>query len=57
MLWTADITVLNPNPTQLATLKAVNTATRSLDYTAFVPAHPPNPDRPLTKMDVTAAAQ
>ncbi len=57
VLWTADITVLNPNPTQLATLKAVNTATRSLDYTAFVPAHPPNPDRPLTKMDVTAAAQ
>jgi glyoxylase-like metal-dependent hydrolase (beta-lactamase superfamily II) len=57
VLWSADITVVNPNPTQLATLKAVHAATGGLDYTAFVPAHPPTPDRPLTKMDVTAAAR
>jgi len=55
VLWSADITVVNANPTQLATLRAVNTATRGLDYTTFIPAHPPNPDRPLTKADVTAA--
>lgn len=55
VLWTADVTVVNPNPTQLATLRAVNTATSGLDYTTFIPAHPPNPDRPLTKADVTAA--
>jgi len=55
VLWTADVTVVNPNPVQLATLRAVNTATSGLDYTTFIPAHPPNPDRPLTKADVTAA--
>jgi len=55
VLWTADVTVVNPNPVQLATLRAVNTATSGLDYTTFIPAHPPNPDRPLTKTDVTAA--
>src|SRR5215212_9772147 len=55
VLWSADITVVNPNPTQLATLKAVHAATGRRDYTTFVPAHPPNPDRPLTKMDVAAA--
>ena len=26
-----------------------------IDYNAFIPAHPPNPDKPLTKADVTAA--
>jgi hypothetical protein len=55
-LWSADITVVNPNPTQLATLRAVHTATGRLDYSAFIPAHPPNPDRALTKADVVAAA-
>ena len=57
VLWTADITVVNPNPVQLATLKAVDSATRALDYNAFIPAHPPNPDKPLTKADVTAAVR
>jgi len=55
VLWSADVTVVNPNPTQLATLRAVHTATSRFDYTAFIPAHPPNPDRPLTKADVTSA--
>jgi glyoxylase-like metal-dependent hydrolase (beta-lactamase superfamily II) len=55
VLWSADVTVLNPNPTQLATLRAVNTVTSRFDYTAFIPAHPPNPDRALTKADVTTA--
>jgi glyoxylase-like metal-dependent hydrolase (beta-lactamase superfamily II) len=58
VLWTADITVVNPNPIQLGTLRAaVNALNRlKLDYDAWIPAHPPNPDRPLTKADVLAAA-
>ena len=56
VLWTADITVVNPNPAQLATLKAVVQTTGKLDYSSWIQAHPPNPDRPLTKADVTAAA-
>ena len=58
VLWTADITVVNPNPVQLATLRAsVASINRlKLDYGAWIPAHPPNPDRPLTKADVLAAA-
>jgi len=55
VLWSADVTVVNANPGQLATLRSVNTATRALDYTTFIPAHPPTPDRALTKADVTAA--
>ena len=58
VLWTADITVVNPTPVQLAVLKsAVQAFNRlNLDYTTWIPAHPPNPDRPLTKADVMAAA-
>jgi glyoxylase-like metal-dependent hydrolase (beta-lactamase superfamily II) len=57
VLYTADITVVNPNPVQLATVRAaVDTINKlKLDYNSFIPAHPPNPDRPLTKSDVTAA--
>lgn len=57
-LWTADITVVNPTPVQLGVLRsAVETFNRlKLDYNTWVPAHPPNPDRPLTKTDVMAAA-
>jgi glyoxylase-like metal-dependent hydrolase (beta-lactamase superfamily II) len=57
-VWTADITIVNPTPIQLATVKAaVTTLNRlKLDYNAWIPAHPPNPDRPLTKADVLAAA-
>jgi glyoxylase-like metal-dependent hydrolase (beta-lactamase superfamily II) len=56
-LWTADVTAVNPNPAQLGVLKAtVNTVNQlKLDYNAFIPAHPPNPDKPLTRADVTAA--
>lgn len=59
VLWSADITVVNPTPTQLGIVRAANQAiTRlSLDYSSWIPAHPPNPDRPLTKADVTAAAK
>jgi glyoxylase-like metal-dependent hydrolase (beta-lactamase superfamily II) len=58
LLWTADITVVNPNPLQLATVKAAVAAIDKLklDYQTWLPAHPPNPDRPLTKADVVAAA-
>jgi glyoxylase-like metal-dependent hydrolase (beta-lactamase superfamily II) len=58
LLWTADITIVNPTPVQLATVKAAVAALDKLklDYQTWLPAHPPNPDRPLTKADVTAAA-
>jgi glyoxylase-like metal-dependent hydrolase (beta-lactamase superfamily II) len=58
VVWTADITAVNPNPAQLGVVKAfAQTADRlKLDYTTFIPAHPPNPDRTLTKADVTTAA-
>jgi glyoxylase-like metal-dependent hydrolase (beta-lactamase superfamily II) len=57
-LWTADITVVNPTPAQLGVLKsAVEALDRlQLDYNSWIPAHPPNPDRPLTRSDVVAAA-
>jgi glyoxylase-like metal-dependent hydrolase (beta-lactamase superfamily II) len=57
-LWTADITAVNPNPGQLGVVRStVDAVTRlKLDFNAFIPAHPPNPDRPLTKADLTAAA-
>jgi glyoxylase-like metal-dependent hydrolase (beta-lactamase superfamily II) len=56
-LWTADITVVNPTPAQLGVLKsAVAVIDRlKLDYNTWLPAHPPSPDRPLTKADVMAA--
>jgi glyoxylase-like metal-dependent hydrolase (beta-lactamase superfamily II) len=56
-LWTADITVVNPNPAQLGVLKSMVQALneRKLDFNTFIPAHPPNPDRPLTRADVTTA--
>jgi len=56
VLWSADVTGVNPNPAQLATLKAVVQTTGKLDYSSWIQAHPPNPDKPLTKADVTAAA-
>jgi len=58
LLWTADITIVNPTPVQLATVKAAAAAIDKLklDYETWLPAHPPNPDRPLTKADVAAAA-
>ncbi|HET9220290.1 MAG TPA: MBL fold metallo-hydrolase [Terriglobia bacterium] len=57
VLWSADITVVNPNPAQLGVVKAAAEAIDrlKLDYNSWIPAHPPNPDRPLTKTDVTAA--
>jgi glyoxylase-like metal-dependent hydrolase (beta-lactamase superfamily II) len=57
-LWSADITVVNPSPAQAGTVKsAVEALNRlKLDYNSWIPAHPPNPDRPLTRADVTAAA-
>jgi glyoxylase-like metal-dependent hydrolase (beta-lactamase superfamily II) len=56
-IWTADITVVNPNPGQLGVVKSAVEAIDKLklDYNAWIPAHPPNPDRPLTKADVTTA--
>jgi len=57
LVWSADITVVNPNPVQRSVVKAaVDTISRlKLDYDTWVPAHPPNPDKPLTRADVMAA--
>jgi glyoxylase-like metal-dependent hydrolase (beta-lactamase superfamily II) len=58
-LYTADITAVNPTPAQLPVLRAaVDTLTRlKIDYNTWIPAHPPNPDKPLTRADVEAAAK
>jgi glyoxylase-like metal-dependent hydrolase (beta-lactamase superfamily II) len=58
VLWTADISIVNSTPVQLASVKAAATTIDKLklDYETWLPAHPPNPDRPLTKADVSAAA-
>jgi glyoxylase-like metal-dependent hydrolase (beta-lactamase superfamily II) len=57
-LWTADITAVNPNPAQLGVVKStVETINKlKLDFNAFIPAHPPNPDKPLTRADLMSAA-
>lgn len=57
-LWTADITVVNPTPVQLGVVKAAVEATNrlKLEYDTWIPAHPPTPDKPLTRADVVAAA-
>ena len=56
-VWTADITIINSTPAQLGVVRAAaETLDKAkLDYAAWIPAHPPNPDRPLTKADVTTA--
>jgi glyoxylase-like metal-dependent hydrolase (beta-lactamase superfamily II) len=58
VVWSADITVVNPNPNQLGVVKsAAETITKlKLNYGTWIPAHPPNPDKPLTNADVAAAA-
>jgi glyoxylase-like metal-dependent hydrolase (beta-lactamase superfamily II) len=59
VLWSADITVVNPNPNQLGVVRSAVDAIEKLklDYNSWIPAHPPNPDRPLTKNDVMAAVK
>ena len=56
-VWSADVTAVNPNPAQLGVLKAtVETINKlKLDFNGWTPAHPPNPDKPLTRADVMAA--
>ena len=58
VVWSADITAVNPTPAQIGVLKAAVDALNKLkiDYTTWIPAHPPNPDRPITKAEVEAAA-
>jgi hypothetical protein len=48
---------VNATPVQLGVVKsAVATFDRlKLDYNTWLPAHPPNPDKALTKADVMAA--
>jgi glyoxylase-like metal-dependent hydrolase (beta-lactamase superfamily II) len=58
VLWTADVSAVNPSPAQLGILKSVVQAVNrlNLDYSSWIQAHPPNPDRAITKADVTASA-
>ncbi len=58
-LYTADLTVINPNPVQMGSLRvAVETFDRlNLDYETWIPAHPLNPPRSLTRADVRAAVR
>ena len=58
-LWTADISIVNATPPQAAIVRSVVAALDrlKLDYETWIPAHPPNPDRPLTRADVVAAAK
>lgn len=59
VLYTADFNFpaanapAGPAPFAFATLKA-NVDRLRLDYNTFIPAHAPNPDRPLTRADVDA---
>jgi glyoxylase-like metal-dependent hydrolase (beta-lactamase superfamily II) len=57
VLWSADITAVNPNPAQMGVLKAtVDMVNRQkLDFNSWIQAHPLNPDKPLTRSDVMAA--
>jgi glyoxylase-like metal-dependent hydrolase (beta-lactamase superfamily II) len=58
VLYSADVTIVNPNPAQVGTVKSIAAALAklNLDYTTFIPAHPPNPDRVLTREDFNKAA-
>jgi aryl-alcohol dehydrogenase-like predicted oxidoreductase len=60
IVWSADVTAVNPSPAQLPVTRAVNDTLNRLkvDYTTFLTAHAPNPDpgRPLTRDDVMKAA-
>ena len=59
VLWTADITIVMPNPNQAGVVRDAATALNrlSLDYNSWIPAHPPNPDRALTRADFETAAK
>jgi len=59
VLWSADISAVNPNPNQLGVLRStVDALDRlKLDYNGWIQAHPPNPDKPLTKADVMTAVK
>ena len=58
VLWSADITVVNPNPAQQGVVRSTAQTVNKLklDFESFIPAHPPNPERALTKADLLAAA-
>ncbi len=57
IMHTGDVTVNNASPAQLGVVRsAIAVFTRlNFDYVTWVPVHGPNPDRPMTKADVTAA--
>jgi len=58
VFWSADITGVNPNPGQLPVLKAAVDVINKLklDFNTWIQAHPLNPDKPLTRAEVIAAA-
>ena len=59
VIHTGDVTVVGATPAQVGVVRSfVTVANRlNLDYTTWVPAHPPNPDRPISKADVEATAK
>ena len=58
IMHTGDVTANNATPAQVGVVKsfvAASTRLNFTDYNAWIPVHAPNPDRPMTKADVTAA--
>jgi glyoxylase-like metal-dependent hydrolase (beta-lactamase superfamily II) len=58
VVWSADITIVNPTPAQMAVVRSADAVMRrlNLQYDTWIPAHAPNPDRPLTKADFDMVA-
>jgi glyoxylase-like metal-dependent hydrolase (beta-lactamase superfamily II) len=56
IIHTGDVTVVNPAPAQVGVVKSAQAVFNrlNLDFNTWVPAHPPNPDRPITKAEVMA---
>jgi glyoxylase-like metal-dependent hydrolase (beta-lactamase superfamily II) len=59
VLWSADITIVMPNPAQAGVVRDAATALNrlNLQYNSWIPAHPPNPDRALTRTDFESAVK
>jgi glyoxylase-like metal-dependent hydrolase (beta-lactamase superfamily II) len=58
IMHTGDVTANNATPAQVGVVKSFVATTTRLnftDYVTWIPVHAPNPDRPMTKADVTAA--
>lgn len=54
VMHTGDVTVVGGTPAQQGVVKSAVAVFKrlNLDYQTWVPAHPPNPDRPITRAEV-----